>query len=1017
MADMSKFSPDNGRTVLNIKDATARSSKVDKSDFVYCEDGDTALHSYLAHDFFYRNGVWCQTSTDVEVGDTWIPDGEENSNYYASNIKIQNYLNLKLDMSGVATPQYTDIASKNFKIGDIISISHSLGQNYAPIMWKVVNPIRKNSLLNPSRNITPVTIQDLLEALAEAQSALIKDTVGWIGKNFNKGESGFIFVKSSAQSHTFAYAKPIISGNKYIISFNISDVHWFGDGYALRVGLTSDDYEWSIPISSTGRIYHEFTASETVENGAMHIIIPNEEPNDSATVTISDLMITDVDVSTDITYEPYHESANEYFASKELLKNTVGWTGKNLLNDEIIGSIAVEPSTGNFAISSRPNGLCYVAKIENNTDYTISKKSGTRFRVVAFVENPINSTEQSPIAGTDIVNQNNLSEYTFNSGNYNYLCFNVNANGDYNLADIKAQLEKGSVATSYEPYHKSVEEMFADLGTASAKNSTSVVTDSTDLVESGAVKDIIGWGNKNLCNYKGVNNTVVAQCKNGVTYTFSLTSTGHGGINLKKNDNSGDVVTAIIIMSEGRNSVTFTADSDFNLFINGYGIGGIGFADDVSDLQLEVGSTATAYEPYHASVDESKYNRSEANVLGAKNLFYLDDIIEGASLCTISNNGQSINVKSDSAGTYKMGTFKVSVKKNTDYKLTINIDYVSGKSRIVVADVNNTTIVTTSDITTDQSISLSFNSGNNEYVRIKLLCTTSISETGNINYNNAMLCLASDTDSTYQPYAQTNRELTVGKADNSVIAPVENGTTASQAYVVGDPFIRNGSYCVWKVAKTQGESIADTDYVVIPLGNVASLIPPGFAYSGDLDNLIHGYIYCNGNCTNNPTGNEWGSCITIRGDSTSARIQLYFSTGTSGAIYVRRRVSQGWSDWKEIVRSVPLESTATSANTDVSIDSTYNKIYVDGNVVNFKIRFTVTQNLPSSGTVRIANFPAFYTAFNYPIFSLRNRTAPFEEQCGCFLANDAVNNRVQLCVQDYELVAGTYEVTGTYIYK
>lgn len=152
-------------------------------------------------------------------------------------------------------------------------------------------------------------------------------------------------------------------------------------------------------------------------------------------------------------------------------------------------------------------------------------------------------------------------------------------------------------------------EKFNLLGTAAFKNSTSVVTESSDLVESGAVKDIVGWGNKNLCDYNGVNNVVIAQCKNGVTYTFSLTSTGHAGVNLKKNDNSGNLV-AELIMSEGRNSVTFTADSDFNLFMNGYGRGGVAFTDDVSDLQLEVGSTATAYEPYHASVDETKADNS-----------------------------------------------------------------------------------------------------------------------------------------------------------------------------------------------------------------------------------------------------------------------------------------------------------------------------------------------------------------------------------------------------------------------
>ena len=50
-------------------------------------------------------------------------------------------------------------------------------------------------------------------------------------------------------------------------------------------------------------------------------------------------------------------------------------------------------------------------------------------------------------------------------------------------------------------------------------------------------------------------------------------------------------------------------------------------------------------------------------------------------------------------------------------------------------------------------------------------------------------------------------------ADNSVIAPVENGTTASQAYAVGSHAIRNGKFITWKNAKAQGETINDaSDY-------------------------------------------------------------------------------------------------------------------------------------------------------------------------------------------------------------
>lgn len=47
-------------------------------------------------------------------------------------------------------------------------------------------------------------------------------------------------------------------------------------------------------------------------------------------------------------------------------------------------------------------------------------------------------------------------------------------------------------------------EKFDLLGSAAFKNSTSVVTQSTDLVESGAVYDAIGWENKNYFTTEGI---------------------------------------------------------------------------------------------------------------------------------------------------------------------------------------------------------------------------------------------------------------------------------------------------------------------------------------------------------------------------------------------------------------------------------------------------------------------------------------------------------------------------------
>lgn len=69
-----------------------------------------------------------------------------------------------------------------------------------------------------------------------------------------------------------------------------------------------------------------------------------------------------------------------------------------------------------------------------------------------------------------------------------------------------------------------------------------------------------------------------------------------------------------------------------------------------------------------------------------------------------------------------------------------------------------------------------------------------------------------------------NVDLTQNKTDNSVIAPVENGTTVqkSDGYAVGSHAIRNDAFITWKNAKAQGETINDaSDY---DSGDVAELL-------------------------------------------------------------------------------------------------------------------------------------------------------------------------------------------------
>ena len=84
-----------------------------------------------------------------------------------------------------------------------------------------------------------------------------------------------------------------------------------------------------------------------------------------------------------------------------------------------------------------------------------------------------------------------------------------------------------------------------------------------------------------------------------------------------------------------------------------------------------------------------------------------------------------------------------------------------------------------------------------------------------------LLRLADDPDNTFGYYAMTNLELTNNKADNTVIGTVENGATASQAYAVGEHFIKDGKFCTCISAISSGGTFTkNTNYVE---GTIADL--------------------------------------------------------------------------------------------------------------------------------------------------------------------------------------------------
>lgn len=179
------------------------------------------------------------------------------------------------------------------------------------------------------------------------------------------------------------------------------------------------------------------------------------------------------------------------------------------------------------------------------------------------------------------------------------------------------------------------------------------------------------------------------------------------------------------------------------------------------------------------------------------------------------------------SSTWNRAYIPLNLSNDTNYILSSNITFVSGAGQIYVQGSNDGTNYT--DITdatafyANKNVDVEFNSDDYVYYRLGLVSSRATATIGDITFGNLMIRDARIANSTYAPFIYDNTELEAKKADNTVIAPVEDGTTVQNpsGYAVGSHAIRNGAFITWKNAKAQGETITDSDY---DSGDVADLL-------------------------------------------------------------------------------------------------------------------------------------------------------------------------------------------------
>lgn len=206
-------------------------------------------------------------------------------------------------------------------------------------------------------------------------------------------------------------------------------------------------------------------------------------------------------------------------------------------------------------------------------------------------------------------------------------------------------------------------------------------------------------------------------------------------------------------------------------------------------------------------VDSEGVKWSENNVLGAKNLNsfpynegtktkqdVLFTVYEDGS---INANGKSSALASSRTGfnchLRTVGSENPLILKNGTYILTGCPS--GGTSSTYYLSIGRTASGTFTEYGRDYGEGLQFtvngDDNNQDKAQIQLLFYITGQYTADNVLAKPMIRLASIADNTFEPFAQTNVELTLNKMDVVNIAPVENGDTASQAYTIGD-------YMIWK---------------------------------------------------------------------------------------------------------------------------------------------------------------------------------------------------------------------------
>ena len=439
-------------------------------------------------------------------------------------------------------------------------------------------------------------------------------------------------------------------------------------------------------------------------------------------------------------------------ANTKLIKDTVGFSGKNLCNTDIVLNLYMDTANNKYAANNTAH-LC-VAKVKPSTKYIVTKQAGTQFRIASSQNYPADNVAYSQTianhTGTEIeittgASDNYIGVYTTETDMPTVMLRDANILDD-----------------TYEPYHPSVVNTLRDAEVIEGKNllpyhSGYTIAGNTFYADNNgymscAQNDIRAW------EYASCNEflTLKAGTYKFKGYQKTARTDKYIGAGIFKSDGTSikDYYSGTQFNNLIANGDTFTLTQDTNIGVE-YKLGNGSFA-----FMITPNDETFDYEPYFKDVlKDSMFRRDEQRVLGAKNLLPNYGVSK-------EENGLTFTVNSDGSvtidGTSTAVTSLSMVQQNKNFAPSAN-KYMFSKGNsntdieMYINKFNDSTYVSTITLFNTNGI---YDIDYNGYNKIVIGITIQANKTIDNETVYPMMCLATDLDDIYVPYAMTNRKLT-----------------------------------------------------------------------------------------------------------------------------------------------------------------------------------------------------------------------------------------------------------------